>query len=218
MSSFLSSSAGYDYLLKFLIIGDSGVGKSSLLMRYVDHAFCESYISTIGVDFKIKTLVVNNKTVKLQIWDTAGQERFRTITTSYYRGAHGVILVYDVTNSESFFNIKKWVNEIERYTGSDQCHKLLIGNKSDLKVERCLHSEHGKELADKYKFTFIETSARTSQNVDKAFALIIAEIVASLGHPPKSNLDKATLPPTISAVSLLSDMEPKPTKSKCCSF
>ncbi|XP_034275628.1 ras-related protein Rab-35-like isoform X2 [Pantherophis guttatus] len=102
----------YDHLFKLLIIGDSGVGKSSLLLRFADNTFSGSYITTIGVDFKIRTLVINGERVKLQIWDTAGQERFRTITSTYYRNTHGVIIVYDVTNAESFVNVKRWLHEI----------------------------------------------------------------------------------------------------------
>ena len=105
----------YDYLFKLLLIGDSGVGKSCLLLRFADDTYTESYISTIGVDFKIRTIELDGKTIKLQIWDTAGQERFRTITSSYYRGAHGIIVVFDVTDQESFNNVKQWLHEIDRY-------------------------------------------------------------------------------------------------------
>ena len=121
----------YDYLFKLIIIGDSGIGKSCLLNRFADDIFTDSYISTIGVDFKIRTIEVNGRLCKLQIWDTAGQERFRTITSSYYRGAHGIILVFDITNPESFANCEMWLTEVQRYA-TDQVKIILVGTKSDL--------------------------------------------------------------------------------------
>merc|ERR1711861_16621 len=111
----MANTAEYDYLFKLLLIGDSDVGKSCLLLRFADDTYTGTYISTIGVDFKIRTVELEGKTIKLQIWDTAGQERFRTITSSYYRGAHGIIVVYDVTDQESFNNVKTWLSEIDRY-------------------------------------------------------------------------------------------------------
>ncbi len=131
----MASSPEYDYLFKLLLIGDSGVGKSCLLLRFSDDTYTESYISTIGVDFKIRTIELDGKTVKLQIWDTAGQERFRTITSSYYRGAHGIIVVYDVTDQETFNNIGHWLEEIKRYA-CDGVNKLVVGNKCDLVSKR----------------------------------------------------------------------------------
>ena len=120
----------YDHLFKLVLIGDSGVGKSCLLLRFADFSFQESYISTIGVDFRFRTVDIGDKKVKLQIWDTAGQERFRTITSAYYRGADGIIMVYDVTNVESFENVKNWLKEVEDHASEDTC-KLMIGNKND---------------------------------------------------------------------------------------
>lgn len=136
-----------DYLFKLLLIGDSGVGKSCLLLRFADDTYTESYISTIGVDFKIRTIELDGKTIKLQIWDTAGQERFRTITSSYYRGAHGIIVVYDVTDVESFNNVKQWLHEIDRYA-CDNVNKLLVGNKSDLTSKKVVEHATAKEFAD----------------------------------------------------------------------
>ncbi|CAN6580549.1 unnamed protein product [Malus baccata var. baccata] len=133
----------YDYLFKLLLIGDSGVGKSCLLLRFADDSYLDSYISTIGVDFKIRTVEQDGKTIKLQIWDTAGQERFRTITSSYYRGAHGIIVVYDVTDQESFNNVKQWLNEIDRYA-SENVNKLLVGNKCDLTANKVVSYETAK--------------------------------------------------------------------------
>ncbi|OEH76258.1 hypothetical protein cyc_06803 [Cyclospora cayetanensis] len=166
-----------DFLFKLLLIGDSGVGKSCLLLRFADDTYTESYISTIGVDFKIRTIDLDGKTVKLQIWDTAGQERFRTITSSYYRGAHGIVVVYDVTDRESFANVKNWMLEIERYA-MEGVSKLLVGNKSDLTAKKVVSYEEGKELADSCNIRFIETSAKSAQNVEEAFHIMASEIKA----------------------------------------
>jgi Ras-related protein Rab-1A len=165
----------YDYLFKLLLIGDSGVGKSCLLIRFSDDMFMESYISTIGVDFKIRTVELDNKVIKLQIWDTAGQERFRTITSSYYRGAHGVIIVYDITDQESFQNVNLWLNEIDRHT-SGHVNRLLVGNKSDLTLKRVVDFATAKEFADGFGIPFLETSAKNSTNVDHAFLIMANDI------------------------------------------
>ena len=167
----------YDHLCKIVVIGDSGVGKSSLMSRFADDEYSESFISTIGVDFKIRTLTLDDgKIVKMQIWDTAGQERFRTITTSYYRGSHGVMVVYDVTNKESFDSVKMWLNEVAKSTSEDSTTMFLVGNKSDLAAEeREVPYESGKAFADSYGVRFFETSAKTSQNVDAAFEAMAAD-------------------------------------------
>lgn len=172
----------YDYLFKLLLIGDSGVGKSCLLLRFADDTYTESYISTIGVDFKIRTIELDGKTIKLQIWDTAGQERFRTITSSYYRGAHGIIVVYDVTDQESFANVKQWLQEIDRYA-SENVNKLLVGNKSDLTQKKVVDYTTAKEYADQLGMPFLETSAKNSTNVEQAFLTMAAEIKNRMGPP-----------------------------------
>eukprot|EP00602_Paraphysomonas_sp_CaronLab_P006958 CAMPEP_0185025170 /NCGR_PEP_ID=MMETSP1103-20130426/8235_1 /TAXON_ID=36769 /ORGANISM="Paraphysomonas bandaiensis, Strain Caron Lab Isolate" /LENGTH=202 /DNA_ID=CAMNT_0027558317 /DNA_START=67 /DNA_END=675 /DNA_ORIENTATION=+ len=178
--------AEYDYLFKLLLIGDSGVGKSCLLLRFADDTYTESYISTIGVDFKIRTVELDGKTIKLQIWDTAGQERFRTITSSYYRGAHGIIVVYDVTDAESFNNVKQWLHEIDRYA-SENVNKLLVGNKSDLTSKRAVTFDQGKEFADSLGIEFLETSAKNATNVEKAFMTMAAQIKSRMKAQPMNN-------------------------------
>ena len=165
----------YDYLFKLLLIGDSGVGKSCLLLRFADDTYTESYISTIGVDFKIRTIQLDGKTIKLQIWDTAGQERFRTITSSYYRGAHGIIVVFDVTDQESFMNVKQWLHEIDRYA-CQNVKKLLVGNKCDLASKRAVPTEQAQEFADSLGIQYLETSAKNSTNVEKAFTTMAGQI------------------------------------------
>ena len=171
----------YDYLFKILLIGNSGVGKSSLLLRFADDTFTDNFMPTIGVDFKIRTLEVDGKTIKLQIWDTAGQERFKTITSSYYKGAHGIIVVYDVTDKESFKNIDTWMNEVEKHA-SDNVSRILVGNKSDLTDSRQVTTDEGKELADQYNIRFMETSAKESANVEEAFTLMTKEIKSRVVH------------------------------------
>jgi len=165
----------YDHLFKILMVGDSGVGKSSLLLRFTDDTFSGNFISTIGVDFKICTTEIEGKTIKMQIWDTAGQERFRTITSSYYRGAHGVCLVYDVTDQVSFNNTKQWLTEIDRYA-CGALTKLLVGNKTDLTTKRIVDAKTGKEFADQFSLHYCEASAKDGSNVEKCFLTLVKEI------------------------------------------
>lgn len=170
-----SQSGSYDYLIKLLLIGDSGVGKSCLLLRFSDDSFTPSFITTIGIDFKIRTIELDGKRIKLQIWDTAGQERFRTITTAYYRGAMGILLVYDVTDDRSFNNIRNWIRNIDQHA-AENVSRILIGNKCDLVDKKVIDSARGKALADEYNMKFLETSAKNSLNVDEAFITLAKEI------------------------------------------
>jgi len=173
----MSGRRDYDYLFKLVLIGDTGVGKSCLLLRFADDAFTESYISTIGVDFRFRTVKIENKTFKLQIWDTAGQERFRTITSAYYRGADGIIMVYDVTDRESFEHIQDWLNEVNRYATEGTC-KLLIGNKSDKEDQRTVTKEEGETYAQELQMPFLETSAKSASNVEAAFLAMAQQLIA----------------------------------------
>lgn len=170
-----------DQVFKLLLIGDSGVGKSSLLLRFADDTFTDSHISTIGVDCKIRTINLDGKTVKLQLWDTAGQERFRTITPSYYRSAHGIIVVYDVTDQESFNSVKTWLSEIDKLASSN-VSKLLVGNKCDL--IRVVDSSTGREFADTMSVPFLETSAKSSINVEQAFLQLARDVRQRLASQP----------------------------------
>jgi len=150
--------------------------KSCLLLRFADDNFTDSYISTIGVDFRFRTITIDKKTVKLQIWDTAGQERFRTITSAYYRGADGIIMVYDVTSSESFDHVEEWLSEVDRYA-NENTSKLLVGNKADLIEDKQVSEETAQRFADKLSIPFIETSAKTATNVDAAFLTMAKELI-----------------------------------------
>lgn len=174
-------SGQHEMLFKMLIIGDSGVGKSSLMLRFTDNMFTEAFLGTIGVDFKIKMVDIQGTKARLQIWDTAGQERFRTITSSYYRGAQGIIVVFDVTSPESFSNVQKWIQEIERY-GTDGVIILLVGNKTDLVDERKVSRTDAEEFAVQFGLLYLETSAKSSHNVNETFehlaGLIHEKIVA----------------------------------------
>jgi Ras-related protein Rab-1A len=149
-----------------VIIGDSSVGKSCLLLRFADDTFTESFISTIGVDFRFRTLQIDGHNVKLQIWDTAGQERFRTITSAYYRGADGIMVVFDKTARDSFLHIDDWMEDLSRYS-CEHTSKLLIGNKSDR--ESLVDAEEAENKARSLGLTYIETSAKTAAGVDTAF-------------------------------------------------
>ncbi|KAK2842290.1 hypothetical protein Q5P01_012490 [Channa striata] len=169
----------YDYLFKLLLIGDSGVGKTCLLFRFSEDSFNTTFISTIGIDFKIRTIELDGKRVKLQIWDTAGQERFRTITTAYYRGAMGIMLVYDICNEKSFENIKNWIRNIEEHASSD-VEKMILGNKCDMTDRRQVSKDRGEKLAIDYGVKFLETSAKSSLNVEEAFYTMGRDILHNL--------------------------------------
>ena len=179
----------YDFLFKILLVGNSSVGKSSLFLRFVDDIWNETFVPTIGVDFKIKTIEVEKKNVKLQIWDTAGEERFRTIISSYYKGAHGILLVYDITLKESFESLNDWLNEIKKNT-SKNIVKVLIGNKIDLNDKRIISFDEAKEFADNNNMKYIETSAKTATNVDQAFGLIGVELMKSFKGNEEKNINK----------------------------
>ncbi|CAF1212353.1 unnamed protein product [Rotaria magnacalcarata] len=155
---------------KILIIGDSGVGKSSLMVRFVDDIFTPAYITTIGVDFKMSTINVDGHQCRIQIWDTAGQERFRVITSTYYRGADGVIIVYDVTNGESFANLKDWITEMERHCDKT-VPKILVGNKDDNDNElgKVVLTSDARAYAEQKVLPFFETSAKDNKNISEAF-------------------------------------------------
>lgn len=171
----LGLSGDYDYLFKVLLIGDSGVGKSSLLKRFADCRYEESLTSTIGVDFKVRTVEVDDKKVKLQIWDAAGQERFRAISRSYYRGAHGVGIVFDLTEKKTFESVdESWLEEIMENDCAAVPH-LLIGAKCDLEG-RCVSEMEASSFAELHGMRYIEASAKTAENVTEAFVTITKQI------------------------------------------
>lgn len=161
-------SRSYDMIMKLLLVGDSGVGKSCLLLRFVEDKFNPSFITTIGIDFKIRTIESNGKKIKLQVWDTAGQERFRTITTAYYRGAMGIVLIYDVTDARTFENVENWFQTVTQHANED-AQIFLVGNKSDDEENRQVSKEQGESLASSLNIPFLEASAKTNANVESIF-------------------------------------------------
>ena len=201
----------FDFLFKVLLIGDSGVGKTCILFRFSDDAFNTTFISTIGIDFKLKTIELDGKKIKLQIWDTAGQERFHTITTSYYRGALGIILVYDVTNEKSFNNITKWLRAIQEHANPG-VEKMLLGNKCDMEDKRVVSKERGQAVAIENGIKFLETSAKQDTNIEDAFAELTRSILE------KTMNEASVLEYTSRQNNLNHDAIIKSKKSqKCCS-
>mmetsp|Transcript_112010 Transcript_112010/g.327564 ORF Transcript_112010/g.327564 Transcript_112010/m.327564 type:complete len:211 (-) Transcript_112010:499-1131(-) len=204
----------YDKLFKLLLIGDSYVGKSSLLIRFTDDDFKEVFQSTIGVDFKVCMRTVDGKNVRMTIWDTAGQERFNSLHQSYYHGAHGVVLVYDITDRQSFEHVRGWMKEVNERAGG--ISRLLVGSKCDLAQRREVSEDEGRQLAEELGVLFTEASARDSSNVELAFSLLVSDISERLSREPQW-LPAGPLPLTHSSVSLASESRARAcTRGNCC--
>jgi len=211
----MSKDDEYDYLFKVVLIGDSGVGKSNLLSRFTRNEFNLESKSTIGVEFATRSIQVDNKTIKAQIWDTAGQERYRAITSAYYRGAVGALLVYDIAKHVTYENVNRWLKELRDHADSNIVI-MLVGNKSDLRHLRAVPTEEAKQFAAENNLSFIETSALDASNVELAFQNILTEIYRIVSNKALENSGDVTRPPPGETIQVTAMPDDKQTTSKCC--
>ncbi|XP_076881618.1 ras-related protein RABA5a-like [Bidens hawaiensis] len=219
MAFYSQEDSGDDYLFKIVLIGDSAVGKSNLLARFARDEFYPNSKSTIGVEFQTQKIEIKGKEIKAQIWDTAGQERFRAVTSAYYRGAVGALLVYDISRRQTFDSIGRWLNELHTHSDMNVV-SILVGNKSDLKDVREVSTEEGKLLAESEGLFFMETSALDSSNVTAAFETVVKEIynilsrkvMQSQKHEPSLSGNGKTI-----VLETDSDQDNVPNKTWCCS-
>ena len=205
------ASGAYDHMFRYIIVGDMAVGKSCLLLQFTDHKFRHQHELTIGVEFGGKTIEVKGKNVKIQIWDTAGQEAFQAITRTYYKGAIGALLVYDITRKETFDHINKWLQEVKLNGSKDICC-ILIGNKKDLEENRQVKYEEGKKLAEDNNLLFLETSAKTAENVQECFTISAEKILEQI---TKTGVDP-TAPSKNVRITIDDDEEEENKKEKKC--
>ena len=172
-----------DCVYKVLLLGDSTVGKTCVLLKYTDKIFQDTHMMTIGLDYRLKTMKLQNgQDVKLQIWDTAGQDRFHSLTRNYFKGAHGIILLYDITTQSSFDNVSKWIKQIKE-DASEKVVIILVGNKIDLEHKRAIPTEEGEKIAEDFGLIFFECSAKTGKNINEAFNELIKKTVANFSKP-----------------------------------
>ena len=181
----MADEENYDVLFKIVLIGDSFVGKTNIMSKYLKNEFHEDSKATVGVEFGAKKFDIEGKSVKAQIWDTAGQERYKSITTTYYKGAKGALIVYDITRKETFDSVDRWISELVN-SGDKNMTMLLIGNKCDLDNQRQVTKEQGEEKAKAFKVAFLETSASSGENLDVAFEMIMKEVYSKC----KNELDE----------------------------
>ena len=201
----------YDFLFKLILIGDSSVGKSNILLKYLKGEFNPNSKATVGVEFGTKNVSINNKKIKIQIWDTAGQERYRSITSAYYKGAKGAFIVYDITRKGTFDNIEKWITDLKT-NGDQNIAIVMIGNKSDLDDKREISKDEGLKKSEEFKTAFMETSALNGDNIDKAFEEIIQQIYqnncSNIEQDKEVEIDKG--------VNLNEERGEKDKKKKAC--
>ena len=208
----------YDYLFKVVLIGESGVGKSNLLSRFTRNEFCLESKSTIGVEFATRSIQVDGKTIKAQIWDTAGQERYRAITSAYYRGAVGALLVYDISKHQTYEKVERWLKELRDHADANIII-MLVGNKSDLRHLRGVQTDEARSFAEANELQFIETSALESTNVELAFQKCLAEIYRVVSRRALASEEGAAQarPGAGKTIVITEDREDKKASSSSCS-
>ncbi|KAN0075507.1 Ras family domain containing protein [Tylopilus felleus] len=211
----MTEGSNYDYLFKVVLIGDSGVGKSNLLSRFTRNEFNLDSKSTIGVEFATRSINVDGKTVKAQIWDTAGQERYRAITSAYYRGAVGALLVYDISKHGTYANVTRWLKELRDHADLNNVI-MLVGNKSDLKHLRAVPTEEAKNFATENELLFIETSALDASNVETAFQTILTDIYRIMSSKSLEQSADAIRGPTSDTIPVAIDSSAPAKAGSCC--
>ncbi|KAF8553736.1 GTPase [Imleria badia] len=211
----MTEGSNYDFLFKVVLIGDSGVGKSNLLSRFTRNEFNLDSKSTIGVEFATRSINVDGKTIKAQIWDTAGQERYRAITSAYYRGAVGALLVYDISKHGTYSNVTRWLKELRDHADSNIVI-MLVGNKSDLKHLRAVPTEEAKNFSSENELSFIETSALDASNVESAFQSILTDIYRVTSSKSLEQSADAIKAPTSDTIPVAIDSSGPAKAGSCC--
>ncbi|KIK94401.1 hypothetical protein PAXRUDRAFT_828033 [Paxillus rubicundulus Ve08.2h10] len=211
----MAEGSNYDFLFKVVLIGDSGVGKSNLLSRFTRNEFNLDSKSTIGVEFATRSINVDGKTVKAQIWDTAGQERYRAITSAYYRGAVGALLVYDISKHATYVNVTRWLKELRDHADSNIVI-MLVGNKSDLKHLRAVPTEEAKNFSTENELSFIETSALDASNVESAFQTILTDVYRIVSTKSLEQSSDPIRAPTSDTIPVAIDSSAPTKNGSCC--
>ena len=211
-----NKSKNYQYIFKLILIGNSGVGKSCILNRYIKHTFEETYKCTIGVDFLMKTLTINNQTVKLQIWDTAGQEKYKSMVSSYYRGANVALIVFDLTSHESFDALPIWIQNYYK-NGPEQKNIILIGNKKDMIEDRKVTEEEAKSFSETNNMMYFETSAKDGENIDYVFNYATEKLLEFYSGKDEAILKRQITPNNEKQINNFQDVKiEQNNKKKCC--
>ena len=213
--SALRRPSNYQYIFKLILIGNSGVGKSSILQRYMKHTFEENYKCTIGVDFLMKSVVINGQTVKLQLWDTAGQEKYKSMVSSYYRGANAALIIFDITSRATFDALPVWIENFYK-NGPEQKNIILIGNKKDLEEERQVTQEEAQIFSETNNMIYFETSAKDGDNIDYVFNYAAEKLLEFYGGNNEPNLKRQMTPNNEEQINNFQEIRIEEKKKTCC--